>query len=544
MEESKEYLSNRLEYAKWIKSVRKKYKYTQSTFGEMVCCFYYNNERNQRECRGYSESAVKKWESGKSRPDNTEALISMALIQESGSCERCEGLSYKERKDRYIAVQKCMSTYFERKLYCRNMNDALFVASIIGIYSVKELPSVYPKFEKIIQSVELDLEEKKKYSLSKHTENIERDLLACENEEDFKELVEKWKVFFYLGGRTVGERMKTHYEEAHREEKLTFKEAVAIYAPRTAESYNRIFSSDAMISRQWLLDLCIHLRLSRNEMEVVLKNASMSPLSKDKNDSESCLKASTYYAIGSVKWYEKRAEQGKDSYQYRYPWFLSMNLEEKMSFILLLTEYAKEKGVNNMPPIDYLLEYIPSCKIFSELCKLVQKEKLEVAVDLLDETIDEILYKIRTDAGKAVYEKYRAEFRRYYQMGKGKYNPLPKEIDKTEEGNLLTFVSAIIYSVFSGKIVSSTFREEDFKQLKVALEEMPDKFSEEKSGAYYFIRRLWKLFLTDERIFRGKRNGFHFAGELEDDDAIGLDVCVENLQELYFLSNAKKCKNL
>ncbi len=510
------------EYIGWIMSIRSKYNLPQEEFGKKICHFVQKN--GEEVCVFCHRNTIRNWESGRSIPLSVETFVSLALVDYSGSCSKVVDMSLSKRRERYRYVKKMMMKYWGRSLYCRNINDALLIEAIRGIFSMEELPEIRREMNKIIEDVTLELEEKKQYSIEKMTENLEASLMKVETKEDFIEVVKSNKIFFYLGNRTVGERIVKMYETSENTPKdLDFKEAVLLYAPKYMDSYGKIFSSDINVSRSWLLDFCIHMRFSRKEINEVLDNAGMMKLVNTKKSVEYYIRESGKTSIGSVKWYENKAFNNIYGFDIRYNDIKNLSLQYKLAFLTLTAcSLCGEDQILRRVPLDYFLEYFVQkeegrqilenmrniLKKYTEKVKHNTKGVFENHVADLHCIIENIVQNLKYNFENKFLCEYKDEFSRYFNVPQSKYS------GKTalEYANKIRFFACVSYSVITGKLYTGNIDENDFKTLEYELVGIENK-NEKMRKSYYFMSLLWTMFLGSEKIHWDFEEGFYIVRE-------------------------------
>lgn len=504
-------------YAQWIASVRRKCGMTQEEFGRKMC--HFEVQKTGEVCLYYHRNTIGNWENAKTFPINIETVVALALMDYSGHCEYIEA-DNQERAQRYRYVQKCMKRYLGKTLYCRNLKETLLIEAARGIYSLSELPNVQKKMYEVIQKVTLRSEEKREYAEEKKTDSLENALLRVENVEQFEQLVEREKYYFSLGARTVGVRMQNRYEETRKESGLSLNQAVSIYAPKCAESYNRIFFSHFSATRKWVLDFCVYMRFTKEEINEVLKNATMLPLSDMTGSCEYALCSTESGRTGTVRWYEEQAVKYGELLEIRYPEAKALSLCQKLVLCTLAAYSLKENTeILKSLPVDYLLEYFIQSgegkKILNDTEKNLKKkirelednpcEILEAYVQRFEDFFVEVgEMRRKTEHERKALQEYRGEFSRYLSLPAAKYSE-PKE---KEQAECLRFLAAVTYSVFTGKLYRGVLYKRDMEMLKTEL------MRAEENGVYMqqsyrFFSLLWLMFLGGKQIHRDSGKGFY-----------------------------------
>lgn len=474
----------------WIKGVRKKNKLSQTEFGKRV--YQYVTAKSGKVCRNYHRNTIANWEAGREVPRDLESFLSIALLDydwDHGPCKNCD-----ERNERYQYARELMRQMLGVDLYCRNLHDALLIQVCRAVISFEEVLELEPELDALIRKLNIDREEKRGYALQTATEMIQRDLFQINGKEQIREVVEKNLVFFYTGNRTLGERWRWIYEGRDRyPEKLSMEEAVQIYAPNYQNSYKKLFFSSGM-TRHWLLDLCIHLRFDRGELQAVLRYAHMAPLPD-----------------GS--WAEGDAV-GQGS---RFPEVYRMPLRKKLKLLLLITGYVAMEEWQALPPVDCILEsfeqYDQGKTVLGRLDQWLSGIDPEAAIDWEDAYIQEQLapvigdwddylrvgYEaaaIRTSVSR-VYESHRNEHGVYYDMPDRKC----RGIRNREEACRLRYAAALYYTVFLGKYFNGQLTEKDLRLIR-------EQF-EDADYIYKFISQFLGIFLDSRELLENREKKFY-----------------------------------
>ena len=474
----------RQEYIEWIRNVRG--KMSQTEFGKKV--YHYRITKNNRQCLTYHRNEIRNWESGKSFPQNIETFLSIALL-EYDQTHSCEYKNSMERNERFYYVREIMKQILEMDLYCRNLHDALLIQVCRGILSFQEVLDMEPELQEKIQNLYLDTEEKREYALQRETENIRLDLYKINDKQDIEKVILANKVFFYTGNRAFGERFVKIYENRQRyPELLSLQEAVQIYAPNYRDSYSRIFFSDGM-TRQWIIDLCLHLRFNWGETDKVLSNAHMLSLSDD----------------------EKHPDLS------HFVFFNDISLEKKLMLLLLIATYVHQEVFEALPPVDYLLESFTIYSQGKKALKAIQniadsvdpeewdyhylQNQLKVKVEEWMAYIRSGYENITESYMKKVFESYKLEQNAYYDMSIG---ARLKEIFREDVGKL-HYMAALFYTVLTGKDYQGELSQQDLDSIHMDFEHL----GTETLYIYRFLSHVLGTFLNNEPVSKDDKGGYY-----------------------------------
>ena len=540
----------RLEFAEWIRSIRRKYGLSQKKLGKKIYHFEYRGKKEI--CLSFHRNSVGNWENGKNLPMTVETFVSLALVDYCGTCDKPDLIRFPEMKRRYVYVRNCLQNYLGRSLYVRNINDALLIAAARGLYSIEELPEARQKMNEIIENVEVSLVERKSLSLERKTTALENEFLWIESREGFRSFVEENKTYFRIGNRTVGERAVHIFENPVKEtvRRLKFRQMVDVYAPQYSVSYNKIFSSDFAVSRSWLISFCVKMRYTRSEINQILKNASMLSLSNQKESMEYYIRGEKNAAVGSVKWYEKMVSHNAPELSMKYQEAFNLPHSKKIAFlVLIICALIWDREEITFFPVDYLLEYFLLADEGQEALDIAEEEFSQMGKKLLEnlsrtvglyrEYICDVLNmyteRFHSEVEKEALKAYADEFPRYSKFSEHKIDKKNRE-NKTarETARRLRFFAACSYSVLTGRIYVGSIKEEDLISLRCILRDGIGK-KKEAENCINFFSLLWGMFLNNEEILWDGRGGFSVSHGRERSNVLSLREVLEDVIETYVL---------
>ncbi len=494
----------------WIREVRG--EMTQVEFAK--CVYHYEISAGQRECIPYHRNQIANWEKGRNKNFNTESFLSIALLDyDKQYPKKCE--TKQERNQRFLYAADLMKKMLGLELYCRNLHDALLIQVCRDVLSFPELLEKEKEYEERLKplanskgSEYLPLKEKSRISLQRETETIRIKLYGISTQEELDELFEENRKFFFTANRVLGERFLKIYNSADRyPERLELEEAVQIYAPNYRDSYMRMFSSSG-ITREWLLDLCEHLRFSKEEKKQALENAHMQPLTE-----EECAVKTDYEEI--MEW----------------------SLEEKLEIMLLFSLYVKMEKLETLAPVEYLTESFSLYKqgkgALKELKKILcENKKILDTDDWVSEELEKQLLgssgvyawiecmrsgysNIQNEKMRTAFREYRQEHQEYFELfteslenlNKGKMPVTDKE--NLEEAKKLHYLSALFYTILTGKYYTGKVTGEDAQTIEIQFKKEEKKEPESEINYIYnfFTLVFWTFLEKEPLIAVTEKNG-------------------------------------
>ncbi len=213
----------------------------------------------------------------------------------------------------------------------------------------------------IISSKEIEKKKYKKESkiaVESVTSNMnEDDFEAVNNIQDMVGYCIKYRENYYISN-VFKKRLKSELEDASKNKDMkypiVYKESdirtiIRMVLPSYEESYRKLMNN-SIPSRNWLLNLCLRLRTTRERINKILEYAQYYGLSDDEDNIESYYKIDEENKefIGTVQWYQREEEKlisekcDPDRIPMRYPEYYAMGTKEKLMVLLIVHHYIEE----------------------------------------------------------------------------------------------------------------------------------------------------------------------------------------------------------
>lgn len=530
---------DRQAYINWIREVRG--KMSQEEFGKKIC--HFKNDKGTKVCKPYHRNEIANWEKGKNVPLNLETFISIALLDFDNNHRDKSGSGYRNLRFQY--VRNKMKVILGQELYCRIVHEALLIQVCRDIITFEELLELEPELDRIVQSVDMDMCQKRDYALQRGTENIAGNLYGVTKKDEIISIIAESKMFFYTGVRTFGERMRKCCEKEQRyTASIKFAEAVRVYAPNYRDSFGRVFTSSG-ISRRWIIDLCIHLRFNRAEIQDMLKNAKVIPLSADPCDVEFYYEEREGMAIGSASWYQYMEKQYPDKFKSHFSGLQLLDLSDKMRVAGLIGIFiGNVKHIEELVPVDYLLESFMWYDCGKEALKIMREingheksaEELEMLIrdkgKFWIDYLESGLYTLESEDARKVYRDYLQEFSEYYMV--------PIKVDGQAcndiEAVKLRYFASIIYTVFTGHYYKGRIREEDLKIIK-------NQFENQVEGwkvIYGFINQFLVTFLSGRILHKDDKARYYCMINHKKKNTFDMEDVKESIWESIYMLDCTK----
>lgn len=165
-----------------------------------------------------------------------------------------------------------LETYMGYGLYCKNIEDALWIALINGLFTIDQMEEVKEKIEDILaESEETD-------GRSLATMDLWVMLADARSLEQFYDLVRAYREEFRDGAKRFGQCLEEVIEEeyGYYEKAAWFLRDIGCL--HCEAQFSKIRAGKAVVTREWLLRFCIALQPSIESIEKLLAKAQMEPL--------------------------------------------------------------------------------------------------------------------------------------------------------------------------------------------------------------------------------------------------------------------------
>lgn len=165
-----------------------------------------------------------------------------------------------------------LETYMGYGLYCKNIEDALWIALINGLLSIEEMEAARIKVEEILE------EKEDPDTRSLNTMDLWVMLSEVRSMEQFYHLIGSYRDEFREGTRKFGQCLEEVIEEeyGYYEKASWFLRDIGLL--HCEAQFSKIKAGKAVVTREWLLRFCIALQPTFSSIEKLLKKAQMEPL--------------------------------------------------------------------------------------------------------------------------------------------------------------------------------------------------------------------------------------------------------------------------
>lgn len=248
---------NRKPFSQFLEEKMDQFDYSNTSLAKKV---FHRVEKKGEDVVRYvpvTRQTIGAWLKG-SMPSSREIYITLGMAFEMG----LEEINYV-----------LLETYMGYGLYCKNIEDALWIALINGLFSIDEMEEVKEHIEEMLSE-----EPEESESRSLPTMDLWVMLSQAGSLEQFYNIVRMYREEFKDGAKRFGQCL----EEVIEEEYGYYEKAAwllrDIGCMHCEAQFSKIKAGKAVVTREWLLRFCIALQPSVESIEKLLAKAQMEPL--------------------------------------------------------------------------------------------------------------------------------------------------------------------------------------------------------------------------------------------------------------------------
>lgn len=480
-------------------------------------------------------------------------------------------LPKEKRNERYQYVNELFKKIMNRELYARDLHEGLLIMvcrGIITLPQVFELEDNLSGMFDILLNTDSSEEEKRLkrrlLALQKKTQDILSNYQSVQSIEEFESVVLEYCEYFYSSDRVPLERIRELYRKRNRfldlntkECDLSFSDAISIFAPKCHNTYKNL-GKNKTITREWLIDLLMHLRFSREEINEALGYAHFTKLSTEKDNLEKYITEyvvdKDIYAISSSRWYQtmetKRVpEEIKHFYELQ-----TLSFKHKMALGIFL---FGNNWDDTFVPIDHILEAlmfdknmksgvyreVDECVLNPENSTMLQRAE-NISQNIKNKIPEQLFYEKENVYFHALKEENKKYF--YIDQNKIRFLDLVGEAEKDRRIRKikeLSYAARLFYTVLTGKYYSGQYKEIEMKQtreiVKTGIECETTEFREKKNGKELlssFLNTVFSFFLNDRILYTEGNNIYLITknsetGQEKKSRAMSREYIMEGLME-------------
>ena len=253
-ERLKDHRENRVTFSGFLERQMDRFDYSNTSLAKKV--FHRVERGSEVRYIPVTRQTIGAWLKG-SMPSSREIYVSLGLA-----------FSMNLEEINYILLEN----YMGYGLYCKNIDDALWIAVINGLFSIHQFEEVKAEIEKIMD------EEEGEDHRSLATVDLWTLLAEAGSLEEFYGIIRDYRTDFKEGAKRFGQCL----EEVIREEYGYYDKAAwflrDIGCLHCEAQFSKIRAGKAIVTREWLLRFCIALQPSIGSIEKLLAKAQMAPL--------------------------------------------------------------------------------------------------------------------------------------------------------------------------------------------------------------------------------------------------------------------------
>lgn len=470
-EKIKSLQKNRNSFAEFLEDKMDEFDYSNTTLARKV--FHQTEDKETRQIRyvPVTRQAIASWLKG-TMPGSREVYVSLGMAFD---------MTLREINNEILEV------YMGTGLYCKNIDDAIWIAVINRLFPLDELEQVRLEIEELVNGEDTEDDTVERSVL---TTDLWRDLESAVTKEEFFRVIEINKEEFRDGARKFGQCLSEVIEEEYGYYEKNTEFLADIGCLHCEAQFSKIRAGKAIVTREWLLRFLLSLQPSYESIDKLLKKAQMEPLgitpveivieavARKKSDS---LANSQEIWIAIEDLCARLEEMGivmEDELCRKYESVYELPRKQKLFFAALIgkklmeSEHKKDYGYDGE---EYCRHQLVDRILFEEMNRfkknsslksfanhLEEKEKKEVEKVLQNATIE---YLLPDTLVKDSYHMERFEAYCYTEKARKKTNDYYM--------NDIYFYSALLYSVFTGKCFVKDFDENLENEVRKAMTDDP-----------------------------------------------------------------------
>lgn len=459
---------NRGTFSEFLEEKMDEFDYSNTTLAKKV--FHQVEDKETREIRfvPVTRQAIASWLKG-TMPGSREVYVSLGMAFD---------MSLREINRELLEV------FMGTGLYCKNIDDAIWIAVIHRLFPLEELSAVREEIENLVNE---ESTEEVSEGRSVLTTDLWKDLESARTKEAFFDVIRANREEFRDGARKFGECLSEVIEEEYGYFEKNTEFLADIGCLHCEAQFSKIRAGKAIVTREWLLRFLLSMQPSYESIEKLLAKAQMEPLgitpvelvieavAKGKNDSLATSQE-TWAAIEELCEELESMDIAIDSdLSRKYDTVYSLPWKQKVFFAALVgkklmeSQSKKDYGYDG----DEYCRYQCTDKIlFEEVHRFKKNSTLKSFANHLEEKSKKDIEKALLDGvmepfkpGTLKKDAYHLE--RFVEYC---YLSTPKKKSNDYFMNDIYFYSALLYSIFTGKCFVKDFTKRKESAVRKAVE--------------------------------------------------------------------------
>ncbi len=250
---------NRKTFSDFLEEKMDEFDYSNTTLAKKVFHQITDKETGVIRYVPVTRQAIASWLKG-TMPGGREVYVSLGMAFH---------MSLREINKEILEV------YMGTGLYCKNIDDAVWIAVIHELFPLHELEDVRHEIEGIVNDEE---ERNLSDGRSVLTTDLWMDLEQAVTKEEFLKVIRHNKEEFRDGARKFGECLSEVIEEEYGYVDKTTEFLADIGCLHCEAQFSKIKAGKAIVTREWLLRFLLSMQPSYESIEKLFKKAQMEPL--------------------------------------------------------------------------------------------------------------------------------------------------------------------------------------------------------------------------------------------------------------------------
>lgn len=460
---------NRTTFSEFLEEKMDEFDYSNTTLARKV--FHQVEDKETREIRfvPVTRQAIASWLKG-TMPGSREVYVSLGMAFD---------MSLREINRDILEV------FMGTGLYCKNIDDAIWIAVIHKLFPLDEMEQVRTEIENLVYD---EMAEERIESRSVLTTDLWKDLESARTKEEFFHVIRMNRDEFRDGARRFGECLSEVIEEEYGYFEKNTEFLADIGCLHCEAQFSKIRAGKAIVTREWLLRFLLSMQPSYESIEKLLAKAQMEPLgitpveivieavSKGKSN-HLATSQETWAAIEELcDELEAMGISMESELSRKYDTVYSLPWKQKVFFAAIVGKKLMESQSKK----DYGYDGDEYCRyqctdqiLFEEVNRFKKNSSLKAFANRMEEKSKKDMEKVLSDAvmeplkaGILVKDEYHMErFTEYCYMAQ------PKKKSNDYFMNDIYFYSALLYSIFTGKCFVKDFDERKEKEVNESVED-------------------------------------------------------------------------
>ncbi len=250
---------NRISFSEFLEEKMDEFDYSNTTLAKKVVHQIVDKDTGEIRYVPVTRQAIAAWLKG-TMPGSREVYVSLGMAFH---------MTLREINKELLEI------YMGTGLYCKNIDDAVWIAVIHRLFSFDELEAVRKEIEDIVSNDNLCVKNEFRSAL---TTDLWEDLEAATTKEEFLQVIRENREDFRDGAKRFGECLSQVIEEEYGYFEKSTEFLADIGCLHCEAQFSKIKAGKAIVTREWLLRFLLSMQPSYESIEKLLAKAQMEPL--------------------------------------------------------------------------------------------------------------------------------------------------------------------------------------------------------------------------------------------------------------------------